>query len=255
MICRQRAVAFGHRGLANVIAGKIFPAVRGSERGKRFARVHLSGRRDRFDPRGAANVRSGVVSTASDRIVEFVNRTGVQRDAQAQFRSQTFFGPIRLSCHLRQRQRELTGAIDSVEHEIQTVAPRVLGDDRFGEFSGQSRNRAKKCSTKRGTSDSVILLKPTASANKIVTMREAKYSDLEEAARSARGFGRDGARPSNFGRLTITGLWPNERQFATTLAAPPGPSPAFPFQTASDTSGLTRRAQAICRFTLAPPDA
>jgi len=82
MIGRQCAVAFGHRSLANVITNETSTAARGGKCGEGFAGVHLTGWRDRFDPRGAAHVCPTVVPPARDWIVKLVNWSSVQRDPQ-----------------------------------------------------------------------------------------------------------------------------------------------------------------------------
>src|SRR5439155_10945587 len=82
VVDRQCAITFGHRRLPNVIATEIANALGGSECGESFARINLTRRRDRFDSRGATDVRPAVVPPSGDRIVKFVNRPSVQCDPQ-----------------------------------------------------------------------------------------------------------------------------------------------------------------------------
>src|SRR5437899_6288205 len=77
VIHRQRSVTFGHRRLADVIAGEILRALRSRQRGKSFARVHLARGCYRFDARRATYMRAAETYSLSNRIIKFVNRAGM----------------------------------------------------------------------------------------------------------------------------------------------------------------------------------
>ena len=140
MINRQRTVAFCHRRLPHLITTERAGVLRCRQRGKRFAGVHLSRRSDRLDPGRAAHVRSAVITTPGDRVFELVNWPGVKRDSQIQLCAQTFFRPIRFGNGVRQLERKFARDVDVIEHKIQAVAPRIVGDDRSRKSSRQSRN-------------------------------------------------------------------------------------------------------------------
>ena len=108
VISRKRSIAFCQGSLADVVAGEFFNALRGGQRGERLARVNLSGRRDGFDARRAADVRAGETWLSGNRIDAGVNRPGMQRDAQIDGLGKSFLAPVRADHQLAQLQREQT---------------------------------------------------------------------------------------------------------------------------------------------------
>src|SRR6266487_1206598 len=131
MISRQRSVTFRQWRLPDVIAGKTASALRGGQRGERFASVHLAGRCDRFDSRGPAHMRAAVSPRSGDWIVEFVNRARVQADPLIQGRAQSFLLPVCDCDQICKLKRELARQIDIGKNEIKSVAPSVLCNDRL----------------------------------------------------------------------------------------------------------------------------
>src|SRR5439155_15391402 len=103
-------------------------------------------------------------------------------------------------------------------------------------FVNFSLNRAiepRKCCTNRGTSDSFSLLKPTASAKRIATMREAKlFDDFVSKIGDPVLLESEPLLLQIFARSTISGSYLSFLQFLTTVAVPPGPSPDISSHTA-----------------------
>src|SRR5689334_60207 len=94
MVGGESAVAFCEWSLADIVACEFLNALSGGERRERLARVNLSGGRDWFDARGAADVCAGVTGLFSDRVDTCVYRTGVQCNAQIDRSRQTRLTPI-----------------------------------------------------------------------------------------------------------------------------------------------------------------
>ena len=144
MIRGQGAITFGQWCLADVIASEPVGLARSRKRSESFARVDLARRSDRFDARGTTHVRAAITAIAGDGIVEFVNRPGVQRDAQIQSAAQTLLFPSCRCDEMGKLERELTRKIDVEKNKIKSVAPRIPGDDAGSKFSEQLRDCAKK---------------------------------------------------------------------------------------------------------------
>src|SRR5438128_7234608 len=93
MIHRQSSILFGERRLPDVITNETIRITCGSDGSERLAGVNLTPRSDRLDSRCTAHMRTTVGLLSGNRIVEFVNGTGMERDADVQGSGQAFFLP------------------------------------------------------------------------------------------------------------------------------------------------------------------
>src|SRR4029077_4558233 len=85
-----------------------------------------------------------VAAIASDRIVEFVGRPGVQSNPQTEPGRQTAFFPICVRAQIGERERELPGKINIGKDKVKSVAPGIPGQNRFRELLTELRDPAEK---------------------------------------------------------------------------------------------------------------
>src|SRR5687767_5647503 len=126
VISRERSIAFCQGSLAYVVASEFFNALGSGQCRECLTRINLSGWRDGFDARGAADVRAGVTLLSGHRINAGVNRPGMKRDAQIDRLGKSLLAPIGSDHKLAQVQREQTRIAHIREYEIETIAPCVL---------------------------------------------------------------------------------------------------------------------------------
>src|ERR1700730_2594277 len=120
------AVAFGQRGLANVVAGKFTHALGCRDGSERLASVDLTRGRDRLHARRTANVRPRVSLLLEHGVRARINRTGMQGERQIQGRRQSLVGPIPPIQILAQLKSEQSCLAHISENEIEPISPRIF---------------------------------------------------------------------------------------------------------------------------------
>src|ERR1700751_1599444 len=83
-VCRESPVILGQHDAADVVASEFADTFHSSESSKRLAGVNLTWRRNGFDARCAADMRSHVTLPLGDRVHTRINRPGVQANAETQ---------------------------------------------------------------------------------------------------------------------------------------------------------------------------
>src|SRR5262245_59246362 len=97
--------------------------LRPGQRGKGAARVHLPGRRDRFNAGGMAHVSTHERRTLRDRIEARIHRAGVERDPEREVLPESLRLPVLRADGLAKREHEFAGRTGTVENEVEPVAP------------------------------------------------------------------------------------------------------------------------------------
>src|SRR2546421_912069 len=144
MIHGQSPVSFSQRRLAHIVTSETVRTAGGGEGGKSLARVNLTWWSNRFDASGTTHVSSTITAVSRYRIVELVNRAGVERDTQTQAAAQPFLFPSGPGNKIGKLERELPRQMDIGKHEIKAITPCILCDKIVAERPAQLCDRAEK---------------------------------------------------------------------------------------------------------------